>query len=266
MKEMKYGRKPLPKVQKQEALKRQKERVKIANLVARKPELQKICCICGKTGHILHNRNNPYFITFICNECDKDKNKLLEAEDYRFDLRLKLNKPNLNTRNFVKEEVENIVEGYLIDKLSIGDYCDKREISRYQFTQLIKRYENMYPEREINETIISHSNEIMGENCKKRYIERKMLKDKEEIEYINSIEKEPLTNFQVKFGKVLLELVKNKSQNVIYYSDINEKFNNTLSRKMLGYTLGIFSKLCYEKLGLPFISGNVVRKDTLLPR
>lgn len=35
MKEMKCGRKPLPKAQKQEALNWQKERIKIANLVAR---------------------------------------------------------------------------------------------------------------------------------------------------------------------------------------------------------------------------------------
>ena len=33
----------------------QNTRVKIINLVARKPEIEKKCCICGKPGKILHN-------------------------------------------------------------------------------------------------------------------------------------------------------------------------------------------------------------------
>ena len=65
MKNWKRGRKPLSPDKKQESLNWQKERVKIANLVARKPEIEKVCCICGKPGNILHNRQDPYYITFI---------------------------------------------------------------------------------------------------------------------------------------------------------------------------------------------------------
>ena len=60
MKTWDRGKKRLTEKEKEASIKWQHERVKIANLIARKPEIQKICCICGKEGKILHNRKNPY--------------------------------------------------------------------------------------------------------------------------------------------------------------------------------------------------------------
>ena len=77
MSEITRGRKPLTKKQKQESAEWQKIRVKVANMVARKSEINKKCCICGKEGKILHNKQDPYYIAFICDECKKDANNLL---------------------------------------------------------------------------------------------------------------------------------------------------------------------------------------------
>ena len=92
MKTWDRGKKRLTEKEKEASIKWQHERVKIANLIARKPEIQKICCICGKEGKILHNRENPYYITFICDECKKDPKNINKAEKTRFDVREKLDK------------------------------------------------------------------------------------------------------------------------------------------------------------------------------
>ena len=48
MKTWDRGKKRLTEKEKEASIKWQHERVKIANLIAIKPEIQKICCICGK--------------------------------------------------------------------------------------------------------------------------------------------------------------------------------------------------------------------------
>ena len=80
MKTLKRGRgnKATPK-EKKVAMQWQYERVKIANLIARKPEIQKICCICGKEGKILHNRENPYNVIILCNNCRQDPESIKKA-------------------------------------------------------------------------------------------------------------------------------------------------------------------------------------------
>lgn len=145
----------------------QNTRVKIINLVARKPEIEKTCCICGNPGKILHNRKDPYYITFICDECKKDPNNLILAEEHRFDLREKLDKNNSCTNNFTDEEVTRIIVGFMNDILSIGDYCDKINISRYKFNQLTSRYKEMFPKHNIKKLIKQHSDKIQKEKLKK---------------------------------------------------------------------------------------------------
>lgn len=175
MKNWKRGRKPLSPDKKQESLNWQKERVKIANLVARKPEIEKVCCICGKPGNILHNRQDPYYITFICDECKKDPNNLIIAEESRFDLRTKLDKTNLCIKNYTKEEIIRIVVGYMNDTISIGDYCDKLNMTRYQFSQLISYYDKIFPKQNIRQLVTNRSNKIQKQKCVKR-VEQQYIK------------------------------------------------------------------------------------------
>lgn len=151
------GRKPATPELKQAAKERQKIRVKITNAVSRDNTIERKCCICGKENSpILHNKENPYLITFICKDCRKDKNNVKKANKLRFNLeehRKKLIEERtdnyyLDTRKFTKEEVKEIIEDYIVDKniLNYGEYCKKNNISRYQFASLLDRYIEYFPE------------------------------------------------------------------------------------------------------------------------
>ena len=172
------GKKPLTPEQKIKSKEWNKSRVKIANMVARKKEIDKSCCICGKPGNILHNRKNPYNISFICNECRKDSKKLMEAEKLRFDIRSKLNIQNLSIINYTEKEIKGIVEDYVkkseYKTNSIGEYCKKIGISRYQFNIIINKYEELYPNNNMKEII----------NNKFRAIQRKRLHNAAELRNI----------------------------------------------------------------------------------
>lgn len=137
----------------QEYLKWNKQRVKIRNFVARKPEIDKSCCICGKPGKILHNRQDPYYIAFICDECRKIPENLQLAEERRFDIRTKMDKTKLSIHNFTDEMVVRIIVGYMNSDKSMGDYCEEVGISRYQFNQLQDYYDKLFPSQNIKQLI-----------------------------------------------------------------------------------------------------------------
>lgn len=144
---------------------KKRDRIRIAQMVKRKNEIEKSCCICGnKNAQILHNYNNPFVISFICKNCRDDKNKLSQAEKLRFDIREKLDKSKMIGKTFSEKDVKNIVENYLFDVLSIQDYCYKIGISRHKFNLLIERYIKLYDNPLIRKMVINHSNKI---NAKK---------------------------------------------------------------------------------------------------
>jgi paraquat-inducible protein B len=156
MKTWARGRKKATPEQKQRAKEWQRIRVKITNAVSRDKELNRKCCICGKEDSpILHNRENPTYITFLCTECRKDKEKVKQAEQYRFDLKehkeqqVENRDTNryLDTRKFSKEEVKSIVEGYTASAniQTYGEYCEKNNLSRHQFNALLERYKEYFP-------------------------------------------------------------------------------------------------------------------------
>lgn len=158
MKEWNRGRKPATAEQKQAAKDWQKIRVKITNAVSRDNTIQRKCCICNKdNAPILHNKENPYLITFICKECRKDKANLEKAEQLRFDLEkykeqlIQDRKDNyyLDTKKFTKEEVKDIIEGYdqHNNMLTFGEYAELHNLSRHQFNQLQERYLEYFPDR-----------------------------------------------------------------------------------------------------------------------
>lgn len=173
---MSIGRRRLNEQQRKQAEDWQRTRVKIINLVARKKEIEKICCICGKEGKILHNKKNPYFITFICDECKKDPQNIEKAEELRFDLRDKLNKDNLCIHNFSDYQIKEIIKDYLKDYCSIGKYCEKLNISRYQFNILLQKYNALYPKENIKQRVKARSKKVQSERLKKSNKERRFLK------------------------------------------------------------------------------------------
>lgn len=136
-------------------------RTKIANMVKRKPEIKKQCCICGKeNAEILHNRENPYVITFICKECRADEEKLKQAENSRFDIRALMDKSKLSAKNFITEDVKLIVNNYLLDTTSIATYCKNIGISRHQFNQLLERYKKLFEDNSIKKRVLNHANKV----------------------------------------------------------------------------------------------------------
>lgn len=138
-----------------------KERTKIANMVARKPEIRKICCICGEDNSlILHNKDNPYFISFICRNCRDNPENLKKAEECRFDIRTMMDKSTLSSKNFTDSDVKKIVDDFLNDIVSIGAYCDKIGISRHQFNQLVDRYAMIFEIKNIKKTVNAHTNKV----------------------------------------------------------------------------------------------------------
>ena len=146
MKTWTRGRHKATQEQKELAQKYQKDRVKITNIVARRPNIERKCCICGKEGTILHNKENPYYITFICKDCRKDENKRLEAENHRFNLLDIVNEKKLGIRNYSDEEIKKILDEYPKD-MNMGNFCNKYNISRYLLNEMVTKYCELYPKK-----------------------------------------------------------------------------------------------------------------------
>ena len=170
-KEWKRGRHKATPEQKAISEERQRERVKIRNAVSRNKEIDKRCCICGQENSpILHNPINPYNITFLCRKCRLNQYNVIKAEQFRFDfkkvkeMQLKERTDNhyIKAKQFTKEEVETIVYGYLLDKVTIGEYIKKHSITRYQFNKLVKKYKEFFPEIPIEELVNMHNSLIMS--------------------------------------------------------------------------------------------------------
>ena len=168
MRDWKCGRKPATPEQLKQSKERQKQRVKITNIIARETNLERKCCICGKdNAEILHNTENPYFITFLCRQCRKNKDNIKEAKLHRFDLeayrRDKLdNRDNniyMNTHKFAKKEIKDIIDGFIepSNTLTMGEYANGLGLSRYQFNCIIKRYDEYFPDSKIEERIGIHN-------------------------------------------------------------------------------------------------------------
>lgn len=132
-------------------------RVKIANMVARDKTINRRCCICGKeNAEILHNQEDPYFITFLCRTCRTNEDNVKKAEKTRFNLRehksklteLSEDKTYLHTNQYTPETVKSIVDRYLFktqDK-NLGEYCKEIGLSRYQFNSVLDLYTRYFPE------------------------------------------------------------------------------------------------------------------------
>ena len=156
------GRKRLTPEEKILSDQRQKNRIKVANLVARNNNIDKSCCVCGKPGRILHNSENPYYISFICNECVKDNEKRKQAIIKRKDVRTLLNKHGLSAKTISEKEIYNMIENFKskneTKKVTVGDYCTKLGITRYQFNKVVDRYVELTNDNTIYDILINIKN------------------------------------------------------------------------------------------------------------
>lgn len=131
----------------------EKQRIKVANFVARKLNESKVCCICGKPGYIFHNPdlNHPYEICFICRKCKTDPAKVDQANKLRQDIRSKVNITKLSNKLLDDNRCMSLVMNYINQKphISIGVYCRNNDITRYYFNQCISRVNTNHPELDI---------------------------------------------------------------------------------------------------------------------
>lgn len=135
-------------------------RAKISHYV-RRNGIDKSCAICGKPGIIMHNKENPYMIAFICEDCKKDPEKEAIAEKARFDVRNKVPKRGTHIlKTSTDEYVTEVIENYLQDVLPIREYCKEVGISNRQFHTILTRYKEIYPEQPIDSYIKSHRNTV----------------------------------------------------------------------------------------------------------
>lgn len=156
------GKKRLTEKEKQAALEKQKTRVRIANLVARNKELDRSCCVCGKPGIIMHNTEDPYYISFICKECSKSASNKTIAIESRRDIRKELKQKNKATKYFTDEQVKRLMISYMNDFISIGEFCKRNNITRYQFNRIVERYSKLYTKQPIKELVAGHSNAVQS--------------------------------------------------------------------------------------------------------
>lgn len=151
---------------------KQKTRMKVSNLVSRK-KLNKECCFCGEKATIVHNPDNPYYITFACNKCRKDKELMKTVDSYRFDIRESFDKKGLNFKFITDDYIINTVDGYLKDTVSIGTYCDRLSISRHQFGLMVDKYKTIVPSsNNITSLIDKHAHKIQQQSCRDVYDNR----------------------------------------------------------------------------------------------
>lgn len=132
-----------------------KMRIKVGNLVRRRKDIDRSCCICGKpNADILHNIKDPYYIGFICKECRKDKNNMVIAEEHRIDIATELARKHTQISKFSNEVIVRIVVGYMNKpETNIQQYCEETGISRYQFKQIVEEYNKKFPNQNIKELI-----------------------------------------------------------------------------------------------------------------
>lgn len=144
----------LTEKEKEEYKRWNKTRIKIGNLVRRRKDIDRSCCICGKpNADILHNTKDPYYIGFICKDCRKDKNNMVIAEEHRIDITTKLAKAHTQISKFSNEAIVRMVVGYMNKTTNITAYCEEIGISRYQFKQIVDIYDKKFPNQHIKELI-----------------------------------------------------------------------------------------------------------------
>lgn len=135
-------------------------RVKISHFV-RRNGIEKTCVICGGQGAIMHNRENPYKIAFICDECRKDPDKEKKAEQLRFDIRNKVPKKGTHIlKTSTDEYITKVVRNYINDTIPIREYCRKIGISNSQFHTILNRFKELYPDQPIDDYIKSHRDTV----------------------------------------------------------------------------------------------------------
>ena len=123
----------------------QQQRVYIANFVKRYYKGDKYCIICGNDNtSIVHNEENPYEVSFVCNECrtKHTKEQLKNLPKTNLLIYVEQNKKFSHSKNLVLDgKMKFILEGALKTNKSLTEYLRENKLSYTKYKQAVKMYE-----------------------------------------------------------------------------------------------------------------------------
>ena len=123
----------------------QHQRVYIGNFVKRHYTGSKACVNCRKEPTtIVHNVENPYLVSFICDDCrlGLDTEQLASLKKVNLLDYVEKNKKYTSTKNIVMtDELKNTIEGILNSDVSLMEYLKKHDLPYHRYKASVKLYE-----------------------------------------------------------------------------------------------------------------------------
>lgn len=223
---------------------------RITRLVNSNKNITNTCCVCGSDkGEALYNRENPYNVIILCNNCRQDPESIKKTTSKKIDARkVHKKKKSSGIHTFNDDKVMEIVEGYIKKNVTIKKYCEQKNICRNTFKICIKRYAVMFPDSNIEEKIEQKANEVrikQGGNVKKNDLDSCKARINEWLlnEYPNSnseIKQQILKDLkriqpQYLMQQEELEVYSKLNDVVTIYRGVMEK--NKIKTKALSWTL-----------------------------
>lgn len=121
------------------------QRVYIRNFVDRYYKGSTKCVNCGKEKtSIVHNAENPYCISFICDDCriGLDKETLNSLPKVNILDNIEVNRKFSHIKNLVlTEDLKNIIENALTTELSLTEYLKENKLSYNKYREAVNKYE-----------------------------------------------------------------------------------------------------------------------------
>lgn len=123
----------------------QHQRVYIGNFIRRHYTGSRKCVNCGKEPTtIVHNKKDPYKISFICDDCrlGLDEEQLASLKKISLLDYVDNNQKYSPIKNItLTEDLKNILEGILKTDLPLLTYLKENNISSYRYNKILDLYE-----------------------------------------------------------------------------------------------------------------------------
>lgn len=123
----------------------QQQRVYIRNFVDRNYIGSKACVNCGKEPTtIVHNEENPYNISFICDDCrlGLDKETLSNLPKINILDNIEINRKFSHSKNLIlTEDLKHILEGALDTDKTLVEYLKENNLSYKKYKQAVEKYD-----------------------------------------------------------------------------------------------------------------------------
>lgn len=147
----------------------QSQRVYVRNFINRHYTGEKRCVLCGKEPTtIVHNEDNPFLISFICDSCRAKTNKHFLSDLPKVNIleQTDTNKRYSHVKNLIlTEDLKNILKNALKTNLSLTEYLRQNELSYNKYKKAIELYEKNGDL--IEDDLTEHFKELRNSNISK---------------------------------------------------------------------------------------------------